>query len=75
MVKSGDIILFSFPQTNLAQAKMRPALLIQRLPGKYDDWLTCMISSKVYQEINGFDEIVSLNDRDFHQDSRKFERN
>lgn len=65
MIKAGQIVLFSFPQTNLAKTKLRPALLIEQLPGKYHDWLTCMISSKTIQEIPEFDEILSEKDRDY----------
>jgi mRNA interferase MazF len=41
MKQSGQIILFRFPQADLEQGKLRPALLINKLPGEYDDWLVC----------------------------------
>ena len=44
---------------------MRPALLLGKLPGEYDDWLICMISSQTRQYIAGFDEIVQEEDDDF----------
>ncbi|MGK7946266.1 MAG: type II toxin-antitoxin system PemK/MazF family toxin [Microcystaceae cyanobacterium] len=62
MAIAGQIVLFEFPQTNLVQGKLRPALLIKRLPSVYDDWLTCMISTKKGQEIAEIDEIISPND-------------
>lgn len=65
MKKSGQIVLFRFPQTNLASGKMRPALLLCKLPGPYGDWLICMISSQMHQYIKNFDEIVDTNDPDF----------
>lgn len=65
MKKSGQIVLFRFPQTNLASGKMRPALLLGQLPGPYGDWLICMISSQMHQYIKDFDEIVDTNDLDF----------
>lgn len=71
MIKAGQIVLFSFPQTNLVKPKLRPALLIQRLPGKYNDWLTCMISSKIAQEIPEFDELLSENDNDYPKSGLK----
>ena len=43
------IVLFNFPQTNLEEGKLRPALVIAKLPRNYDDWLICMISSKKHQ--------------------------
>ncbi|MFC1974917.1 type II toxin-antitoxin system PemK/MazF family toxin [Chloroflexota bacterium] len=65
MKKSGQIVLFQFPQTNAIPGKLRPALLLGELPGPYDDWLICMISSQLHQHIKGFDEIVDKNDPDF----------
>jgi len=44
---------------------LRPALLLGKLPGEYDDWLICMISSQTRQYIAGFDEIVQEEDDDF----------
>jgi len=42
MIKSGQIVLFKFPQTDQLDAKLRPALLIGRLPGQFADWLICV---------------------------------
>lgn len=39
-------MLFRFPQTDLEEGKLRPALLPGKLPGEYDDWLICMICSQ-----------------------------
>jgi mRNA interferase MazF len=63
--KSGQIILFPFPQANLASGKTRPALLLGKLPGPYTDWLICMISPQLHQYIKDFDEIVDTSDPDF----------
>jgi mRNA interferase MazF len=63
--KSGQIVLFPFPQTNMASGKTRPALLLGKLPGSYGDWLICMISSQMHQYIKDFDEIVDTSDPDF----------
>ena len=65
MKNSGQIVLFRFPQTNLTQGKLRPALLIGRLPGPYDDWLIMMISSQLQHTIAGFDETIQSQDADF----------
>ena len=65
MKQPGQIVLFRFPQTDLEEGKLRPALLLGKLPGEYDDWLICMISSRLYQRITGFDEIVQEGDPDF----------
>jgi mRNA interferase MazF len=55
MIAAGDIVLFRFPQTDLRIGKLRPALLLKELPGGFDDWLVCMISSQMHQEIPGLD--------------------
>jgi mRNA interferase MazF len=65
MRQAGQIVLFKFPQTNLDYSKPRPALLLGRLPGQYDDWLISMISSKTHQYIEGMDEIITVSSQDF----------
>src|SRR5829696_2353333 len=62
MKEAGQAVVFRFPQTDLEEGKLRPALLLGKLPGNYDDWLICMISSQTRQSIAGFDEIVQEND-------------
>ena len=71
MKQAGQIVLFRFPQTDLEEGKLRPALLLGRLPGEYDDWLICMISSQVRHYIPGFDEIVQEDDPDFAESGLK----
>jgi len=46
MKEAGQIVLYRFPQTDLVEGKLRPALLLGKMPGEYDDWLICMISSQ-----------------------------
>lgn len=65
MKQAGQVVLFRFPQTNLAEGKLRPALLLGKLPGEYDDWLICMISSQAHRYVPGFDELVREDDADF----------
>jgi len=71
MKKSGQVVVFRFPQTDLEEGKLRPALLLGKLPGEYDDWLICMISSQTRQYIAEFDEIVKDSDEDFKQSGLK----
>ncbi len=71
MKTPGQIILFAFPHMNLHTGKLRPALLLGKLPGQYGDWLICMISSQTGQAVAGFDEIVSAEDKDFVQSGLK----
>ena len=65
MKRAGQIVLFRFPQADLREGKLRPALLLGKLPGEHSDWLICMISSQVRHYIPEFDEIVREEDSDF----------
>lgn len=65
MKQPGQIVLFRFPQTDLAGGKLRPALLLGKLPGEFDDWLICMVSSQMRHRVPDFDEVVTERDPDF----------
>jgi mRNA interferase MazF len=71
MRKTGQLVLFKFPQTDLAAGKPRPALILAKLPGKYDDWLIRMISSQTHQYVDGVDEIILPDSTDFIQSGLK----
>ena len=71
MKEAGQVVVFRFPQTDLEEGKLRPALLLGKLPGEYDDWLICMISSQTRQYIAEFDEIIQENDADFGESGLK----
>lgn len=71
MKRAGQVVLFRFPQTDFETGKLRPALLLAKLPGEYDDWLICMISSQTHQCVVGFDELVQETDEDFVQSGLK----
>ena len=73
MKRAGQVVLFNFPQTDFASSKIRPALLLARLPGGYDDWLICMISSQMHQYIDGLDDIIRPDTDDFGQSGLKAE--
>jgi mRNA interferase MazF len=60
MKEAGQVVVFRFPQTDLEEGKLRPALLLGKLPGEYDDWL-----------IAGFDEILQESDSDFGESGLK----
>lgn len=64
-MKPGDIVLIRFPQTDLQAGKLRPALVIANTPGRYEDVLLALVSSRTYQAISGFDEIIDPSDSDF----------
>ena len=71
MISEGQVVLFRFPQTDQQQGKLRPALVLRELPGQYDDWLICMISSQLHQSIQQLDEIITTEDSDFIQSGLK----
>lgn len=71
MISEGQIVLFRFPQTDQKDGKLRPALILRKLPGKFDYWLICMISSQLHQAIPELDEIINLGDSDFQQTGLK----
>jgi mRNA interferase MazF len=65
MIRERQVVLFRFPQTNQTIGKLRPALVIRKVPGPHKDWLICMISSQLSQEVPDFDEIISEKNDDF----------
>ncbi len=64
-MKPGDIVLIRFPQTDLQLGKLRPALVIAESPGRYADVLLAFVSSRTYQAIPEFDEIIDPSDSDY----------
>jgi len=71
MIAEGQVVLFKFPYSNLTEGKLRPALVIRRLPGNYDDWLICMISSQAHQQLSNINELIKPDDVDFIQSGLK----
>ena len=65
MIQEGHIVLFRFPQTDQSTGKMRPALVIRKCPGPFEDWMICMISAQLTQQITELDEIIKPGDSDF----------
>lgn len=58
MIAEGDLVLFRFPQADLKEGKLRPALLIREIPGPFESWLVCMVSTQLRHQIEGLEEIV-----------------
>jgi len=69
--KPGDILLVRFPRANLQSGKYRPVLLLSRMPGPFDDWLICGITSQLRHEVEGWDEVVKRADSDFKSSGLK----
>ena len=70
-MKPGDIVLNRFPQTDLQVGKLRPALVVAIAPGRHEDVLLALITSRVHQAVPDFDEIIEPEDRDFAETGLK----
>ncbi len=70
-MKPGDIVLLRFPQADLAAGKLRPALVAAIAPGRHPDILLSLITSRSYQELPDFDEVIALQDVDFKSSGLK----
>ncbi|VAW29749.1 hypothetical protein MNBD_CHLOROFLEXI01-1004 [hydrothermal vent metagenome] len=64
-MKSGDIVLIRFPQADLQVGKLRPALIIAVAPGRHSDLLIALITSRIYQAVPEFDQIIDPSDSDY----------
>jgi len=71
MISEGQIVLFKFPQTDLQDSKLRPALVLRKIPSQYHDWLICMISSQLHQKVQFLDEVIIAKDSDYKQSGLK----
>ena len=73
MISECDILLFRFPQTDLSGGKLRPALLIKRIQGDFEDCLVCMISTQTRHQIEGMEIVLSKEMPDFAKTGLKQE--
>ena len=73
MKTPGQVVVFRFPETDQSEGKLRPALLVSPVPGPFDDWLVCMITSQLRHQVEGFDEVVRTSDDDFGSSGLKTE--
>ncbi len=62
-MKEGDVVLTPVPQAN-GQIKNRPALFLREMP-PFNDALVCGISTRLQQQVAGFDEVIRRQDSDF----------
>jgi len=46
-------------------------LILRKLPGLFDDWLICMISTQLSQQVDGLDEQIRQEDHDFKSSGLK----
>jgi mRNA interferase MazF len=65
-MKPGDIVLIRFPQADLLEGKLRPALTLAIAPGDHPDLLLSLITSREYQAVPEFDEILDPAETEFN---------
>ena len=58
MPARGDIVLTRFPFTDGSGTKLRPALVLARVPGPHDDYLILFISSQLRTAVDGVDVVL-----------------
>jgi mRNA interferase MazF len=64
-MKPGELVLVRFPEASLTPGKLRPAMVVAIAPGRYTDVLLALVTSRIYQEVPEFDEVISVADEDF----------
>ncbi len=65
MKQPGQIVVTTFPYTDLSSTKLRPVLLLRQTSERFDDWLVCMVSSQLHQTDAQVDEVLMPADADF----------
>lgn len=63
-MKEGEVVLAALHQSD-GKTKLRPVLILRKLPGQFNDFLVCGISTQLHQMIKDFDELISEKDFDF----------
>ncbi len=62
-MREGSVVIAVMSQAD-GDVKPRPAVVLRELPG-YGDLLLCGISTRLYQMVKGFDEVIVRSDADF----------
>jgi len=65
MRRARQIAILQFSTVALTAGKPRPVLLVAPVPGPYQAWLVCMLSTQLQQAVEGFDEVIVALDSDF----------
>ena len=62
--RNGDLIIFDTIAITKEgiKVKSRPGICLRKLPGNYQQFLVCGLSSQIHLCIKGFDEIVKRSD-------------
>jgi mRNA interferase MazF len=61
----GDIVLTRFPFTDRSGAKLRPVLVLAKIPGPHEDFVALFISSQLSQAVSGLDIVLEPADQAF----------
>lgn len=61
-MQTGDIVIVSFPYTDLISSKARPAVVIAQTKDNYNDIIICLISSKVPVTLSSFQILLQADD-------------
>lgn len=69
--KPGSTSLVRLPRADLQRGKYRPVLLLAKMPGPFDDWLICGITSQLRHKVAGWDEVIERTDDDFNDSGLK----
>jgi mRNA interferase MazF len=64
-VNPGDVVLARMPQAAGMSPKLRPALLLALLPGPYQRFLLCGISTRLQIPLAIWDELIEPGDVDY----------
>jgi mRNA interferase MazF len=64
-MKPGDVVLIRLPQVAGGPPKLRPALVLAKLPGPFQNVLICGISTQLQDLQADWDELVEPKDTDF----------
>jgi mRNA interferase MazF len=65
VIRSADVALARFPFADLSSAKLRPVVVLARVPGPHEDYLVVFVSSQVDREIKGVDIVLRPADAAF----------
>lgn len=63
---AGEVVLVTFPFSDLSQSKLRPAVCLA--DGGRNDWVLCQITSKAYGDSNA----IALDQPDFQSGGLRF---
>lgn len=64
-MKPGDVVLIRLPTATGKPSKLRPALVLEFLPGPFQNVLICGISAQLRYLQADWDELIHRNDADF----------